>query len=538
MSRTTRALPLLAVLALAVPASAPAATPQGAAARLDRAPMELPPASAARAAAVAPSWLLGARTTARAGRIARAHGAHALRLRGTWSVPAGRAAGLGRELRRAGLLRWAQSDRRLRRASAFEGDGRETGWARGAIVAPGLVPPAKGAPIGVVDDLVDTAVPDVAQARRLNAGKASVTGDHGTAVASVAAGLQDGRGVLGILPGAPLLSYGLPRDISCRDAGDGILALAGKGAKVLNISLGMEDECFYLQLAVADAFASGALVVASSGNEFANGNPVVYPAAYPHVLSVGAVDEALNPTYFSTSNAAVDLAAPGQDVPVAIPLGFDMMDGVRDGLTTEDGTSFSAPIVSGVASWVRAARPRLTAGQVGDVLRHSARDLGDPGYDSATGFGLVDLAKALSATPGPIDPYEPNDGITFVDGTAYTKPDPYIWRGGRSRTLKASVDPVEDPVDVYRVRIGARRTAVVRLTASVGNADLAVYDKSARTIRNKPVARSGRGTGRTDVVKVRNRRSRARTLYVAILAPSIASRSFDAPYALRLAARR
>jgi subtilisin family serine protease len=399
------------------------------------------------------------------------------------------------------------------------------------------VPPPKGATIGIVDDLVDKSVADVAQARLLNGDRAAVTGEHGTAVASVAAGVQNGTGVLGILPGAPLLSFGLRTD-SCAEVSDGVLRLAERNAKVINISLGATDDCFLLQLAVADAFASGSLVVASSGNEFANGNPVVYPAAYPHVLSIAAVDETLEPTYFSTSNAAVDLAAPGQNVPVAIPMEFDTRDGVRDGLAKEDGTSFSAPIVSGVASWVIALRPKLTAGQVGDILRHSARDLSDPGYDSATGFGLVDLAKALQTPAGPVDPLEPNDGITFVDGTAYNKPDPYIWRGGRSRTLKASVDAVEDPIDVYRIRIGARRTAVVRLTPSAGDADLAVYDRSAKSIRRKPLARSSRGAGRTDAVKVRNRRKRARTLYVAVLAPSIASRGFDAPYALKLNARR
>jgi hypothetical protein len=336
------------------------------------------------------------------------------------------------------------------------------------------------------------------------------------------------------MPGAPLLSYGL-KDDTCEEVSDGIVALAQKGARIVNLSLATTEDCFLLQLATAVAFATDTLVVAAAGNEQGNGNPVVYPAAYPHVLSVGAVDETLQPTFFSTSNSAVDLAAPGQNVPVAIPPSFDFRDGVRNGLTREDGTSFAAPIVAGVASWLLGVRPKLDPGQVGDILRHSARDLGAAGYDSETGFGLVDLGKALVTPAGPIDPFEPNDGIPFVDGTAFQKPDPYVWRGGRARTLKASVDPVEDPIDVYRIRLPARRRAAIRLTPSAGNVDLYVYDQKAKNLKGRALTRSSLGVGRTDKVRVRNRRKKARTAYVVVKAPSLRDRPFDAPYTLRIA---
>ena len=81
------------------------------------------------------------------------------------------------------------------------------------------------------------------------------------------------------------------------------------------------------------AFAKGSLVVAASGNEFAQGNPVIFPAAYPHVLSVASLDPTLKSSGFSSANAAVDVAAPGVDVPVATPAAFDTEDGVVDGVT-------------------------------------------------------------------------------------------------------------------------------------------------------------------------------------------------------------
>jgi hypothetical protein len=536
MSRTTLTAVGAALLALAAPAGASASAPRWQA--FDRAPHALPaPGDSAHAAAGpggASRWIVAGGSDARTGALARAHGARALQLAGVYTLPAHRARGFAAALSRRGLLRYSQADTAVVRQSAYEGDGQETGWARGPIVAPGLVPPASPAPIAIVDDLVDTSVPDVSQAKILKrSATKQVLDSHGTEVASVAAGQLNGTGVVGITPGAPLLSYGL-KDLTCGEAVDGILSAAEAGARVLNLSFGSTDDCFPLQLAVADAFASNTLVVAASGNEFGKGNPIVYPAAYPHVLSVAAVDMALEPAYFSTANAAVDLAAPGESVPVALPPAFDK-DGTPDGLTRADGTSFAAPIVSGVASWLIGTRPGLEPGQYSDILRHSAKDLRAPGWDQDTGFGLVDLAAALQAPTPPVDRLEPNDGITFVDGTAYSKPDKYVWTGGAPQALTASVDPVEDPVDVYRIRLGARRRAAIELTPSAGNADLAVYSGTARGLSAKPLSKSTRGSGKTDVVHVRNTARKAATFYVAVLAPSLKTRSFDALYTLKLA---
>jgi hypothetical protein len=537
MSRTTLSCPaavvITALLLLATPAGARAGAPRWQ--TLDRVPHALPaPGAHAAAAPAAPaSWIVGARSTAATARIARVHGARALRLSGAYVLPAGRARAFATDLRRHGLLRYSQADTTVRRASAYEGNGLETGWARGPVVAPELVPPPNPAPIGIVDDVVDATLPDVSQAKLVKGSATTeVLDPHGTEVASVAAAQLNGTGVVGIMPGAPLLSFGL-KTLECTEAVNGILSAAEAGARVLNLSFGTVEDCFPLQLAVADAFASNTLVVAASGNEFAKGNPIVYPAAYPHVLSVGAVDMALAPTSFSTANAAVDLAAPGESVPVATPVALDR-DGTADGITRADGTSFAAPIVTGVASWLIAARPGLEPGQYSDMLRRSAKDLGPAGWDKDTGFGLVDLAAALQAPTPAADPLEPNDGISFVDGTAFSKADKYVWTGGAATTLSASVDPVEDPVDVYRVRVKAHRQAKVTLTPSAGNADLRVYSGRAKGLSAKPLSKSQRGSGKPDVVRVSNHTNKPATYYVAIIAPSLKTRSFDAPYALKL----
>jgi subtilisin family serine protease len=112
------------------------------------------------------------------------------------------------------------------------------------------------------------------------------------------------------------------------------------------------------------------------------------------VLSVGAVGLDLAAASFSNANAAVDISAPGVGVPVAIPLAFDTADGVQDGLTVADGTSFAAPMVSGAAAWVRAARSDLSGMQVADVLRYGSYDVGPAGWDPDHGWGVVNIRRS------------------------------------------------------------------------------------------------------------------------------------------------
>src|SRR6185369_10252720 len=98
--------------------------------------------------------------------------------------------------------------------------------------------------------------------------------------------------------------------------------------------------------------------------------------------------------------------APGFDITSTYPNG---------GYATGDGTSFAAPIVSGIAALVRAQNPALTQAQVGDRLRAAARDAGPRGIDPYYGWGVLDAARALGApadtdlTVAAMGANEPND---------------------------------------------------------------------------------------------------------------------------------
>ena len=348
-------------------------------------------------------------------------------------------------------------------------------------------------------------MPDVAQVKVLKrspgqvldvGGKAKVA--HGTEVASVAAGRADGQGVIGIAPGAPLLSWGY-RTLSCAEAAEGVVALAEAGAKVVNLSFETETDCDALRLAVAAAYGEGALVVASAGNEARHGDPTEYPASYPHVLTVGALSLGATTAAFSSTGRGADLVAPGEAIPVALPPALDR-DGTADGLTRVDGTSFAAPMVSGVASWLIAARPGLTPSQYADLLRATAKDTGAAGWDAASGFGTVDLAAALTAPVPATDRGEPNDDADQVDGTDFGDPDPYM-----PGTVKATAAPVEDPADFYRVRVKARSTKTIRLTTTLRALTLSGYRGTVRV-----------ASGRT--IRLRNATSRSRTFSAVVRA--------------------
>lgn len=497
----------------------------------------LPPERATRSVAPQLGWIVGAKASSAADRIAERYGARALRLAGAYLVDPGRARALAAALRERRLLRFAEANVARHPTSAFDG---QAGGARAAIVAPGLLPPAPTVAIGIVDDLVDPTHPDLAGHVGIANPSAGVApgGPHGTMVASAAAGSANGFGVTGIFPGAPIVSYIVPEKFGCAESSDGIVALASRSVPIINVSYGSAQACYAEYAAIAYAYARGSLVVASGGNEFQEGNPISYPAAWPHVVSVAALDAASAPSFFSNENTAIDVAAPGEDIPLAIPAAFDA-DGVVDGITTASGTSFSAPIVAGAAAWIRAARPGIRNGQIADLLRRTADDVAPAGWDKGSGYGQINLARALASPLPRIDPLEPNDSIAEVDGTLFGEHDPSVWHGRGRYSLSASADNIEDPVDVYRLRVPGKARFNVLVHPNFGDPDIAVYRRAARSLSEQRhvVAHSERGAGRTDSVRLVNNARTTITVYVVVYVSDQAS-FLDASYRLEFQRKR
>ena len=159
------------------------------------------------------------------------------------------------------------------------------------------------------------------------------------------------------------------------------------------------------------------------------------------------------------------------------------------GYTTADGTSFSAPLVAGASAAVWTLRPTLTNTQLFDVMRHSARDVGKRGWDADTGYGILNVASALTRKPPAADPQEPNEDVYLVKPNGLTPAGkPALTRPGRSRAaLKAQLERREDPEDVYRAWLPARGKLVVTVRPTA-NVSLEVWGRNTRTVFERGAA--------------------------------------------------
>ncbi len=257
--------------------------------------------------------------------------------------------------------------------------------------------------VAILDTGVDLDHPEFAG--RISPGRDFVNGDvvadddngHGTMVAGIAAaGTDNGIGVAGtswrarILPVKVLNAAGGGSDA---DVVEGITWAVGQGAKVINLSLGGYDDSSALRNAVNFALSRDVVVVGAAGNDASNAS--FYPASYPGVISVTATDHNGGFASFSNYGPWTSVAAPGVNIVSTGPA-----PGPIEAYGKGSGTSFSAPIVSGLAVLVRSANATWTQAQVGDQLRRTARDAGPLGFDNRYGHGWVDPTAAL-ANPGP-----------------------------------------------------------------------------------------------------------------------------------------
>lgn len=363
-------------------------------------------------------------------------------------------------------------------------------WYLPAIGADKAQPPPPGKLVAVIDTGVDTTQPEFSATKLLllNTQRTAPGPEefHGTAVASIVGAPADGHGMEGVYPGAALASYDAGGE-TLADVLAGIAtALQQPGRGVINLSVGFQGQAGsqLLQYGVDTAVAAGWLVVAAAGNGGDEGSPPVYPADLAHVLTVGAVDSNGNVPSFSSRSPYLDLAAPGVDILAAVPTWKD-----PSGFALLTGTSFAAPMVSAAAAWLWTGRPLLDESQVFEMLRRSATDLGLPGYDTASGFGLLDIPAAL-AMPSPIrDPEEPNDDVDLVSpsGLFAVGTPPLVSAKLPHTRVAARVDRYDDPVDVYRVFVPAGRELVAAVRK--GRVTLTLWDAATVSVHESGAAR-------------------------------------------------
>jgi subtilisin family serine protease len=218
--------------------------------------------------------------------------------------------------------------------------------------------------------------------------------NHGTAIASLIVGKSD-RKLVGAYPEAtlvPLVYFSL-EDKSVVKGDATMLAQCIYDAvdvfscRVINLSAGILIDSTELKDACEYAEEKGAVIVSAVGNDHKiEPQNLYYPAAYDTVIGVGALNESGKVAGFSQRNTSVSLVTNGEDLWVARASGT---------MTHVSGTSYACSFVSAAAARLLAENPDLSPSEVRSILYEAANDLGEVGFDLESGYGALNLQKAM-----------------------------------------------------------------------------------------------------------------------------------------------
>lgn len=208
---------------------------------------------------------------------------------------------------------------------------------------------------------------------------------HGTAIASIIAGKDNGDGVTGVNPDAQIYSVKvLDEDnrASVSRIAEGIYKCINENIDIINMSFGTTTDSEILHQAVKAAEDAGILMVAAAGNRGEGDKQVEYPAAYPEVLAVGATGTDAELSGISSDGEELEVLAPGENVAVL---------GIWDEVILMDGTSLSAAEVTGAASVLLSMDKSKSPEFIRSLLNTASNQ------NIGTGnVGIIDLSYAIS----------------------------------------------------------------------------------------------------------------------------------------------
>ncbi len=302
-------------------------------------------------------------------------------------------------------------------------------WGIEAIGAAEVWPEASGTGVivAVIDTGVDGTHPDLegqviagyrpATDEELPAGAdSSYGGAHGTHVAGTIAAKADGKGIVGIAPNAkimPIVIFDDPEIVGGNGfVGDdlvaaGIVWAVENGAKAMNNSWGGWGYSQTLKAAFDYALDNDVVVMVSAGNDHTDQH-ILYPAGYPGIIEVAAVEYnggEYKTTLFSSRSDGVIVGAPGVKILSTVPLdeslgaeGYSVVSAENGGTYDYyDGTSMACPHVTGSVALLLQKYPNAKPWQIRQLLQQTAVDIDDPGWDHNSGYGLINLKNAFKA---------------------------------------------------------------------------------------------------------------------------------------------
>ena len=226
---------------------------------------------------------------------------------------------------------------------------------------------------------------------------------HGTMVSSQIAAETNMVGFRGVAPGAkiiPLKIFDGDKKAKMNLVVDAIYkAVDTYDCDIINMSLGGPNDSETLKAAVKYAASKNVLMVAAMGNN--GSSSYSYPAAYEEVIGVGAVDSVKKICDYSQYNDGIDVCAPGGSDEKGLIYGLSPSG--NDKYLKSKGTSFAAPLISGIAAIFRGIDKDITHEEFKEIIMAASTDLGTTGYDVYYGYGLADVEKYLNyyfAVPG------------------------------------------------------------------------------------------------------------------------------------------
>lgn len=237
-------------------------------------------------------------------------------------------------------------------------------------------------------------------------------------------------------------------------------------ADVVNMSLGGGGANSIFQDGVNQAAALGVIVVASSGNEGASS--VSYPAAYENTFAVGATQRDGSVTSYSNKGPKLDLVAPGGGVDggvLSLNKAKDTLGNPELTYTSAEGTSMSAPHAAAIFALMKSVHPGLDTQRLEALLAAGVLtdDLGEPGFDNESGWGLLKADKAVEVALA-------DANGTFVMPARLVLSTSNLYFGGATTTAMVSAtNPGEVGLAVTSVEVTENWISVVERTAPQEN---------------------------------------------------------------------